>query len=163
MELGTTSKMAKTEARALQAEVRSILRQTAQDYNPRASIANELADQILESSAINTIKIRKGRNSVGVVLGPGDIFLKYRLDDPTRVKLKADQSVSNDEMAATRSLFDTVVSLTRPDISEEVRARLEARERRLKLMLFQLGRTDILRASREFRNLPGIKKMIKQV
>jgi hypothetical protein len=77
--------------------------------------------------------------------------------DPTRPsRLIAGRKVTNDEMAATRSLFDTQVALARGVEDGERREVLKRRRSRLNEMLDSLGRPDIIRALRDVDQLPGV-------
>lgn len=137
-------------------EIASILGQTARDYLPKSSLSGNLPKEVTDRNFNRPMRVRPGKKSIGVVLGwSRDITIKYRKEGPLRIKMKYDDSVSNDELAFVRGLFNVMWVLAGNSVSEDDVARLETRRRKLRFGLFQLGRLDILGAADRFRNLPG--------
>lgn len=68
--------------------------------------------------------------------------------DPVYPRMIPAERVSNDEVAATRALFDTEVTLAIGGLKAEDRDVIRQRRLRLSMMLADLGRPDIVGAMR---------------
>lgn len=141
-------------------EIITMVAPDVEDVLPKQPATVSYGDRYAEASVRLSscrVEIDKGE-LVTVALGwQGDMYITYDKYNRVPPKMDLKKSIPDGAIAATRCLFDTERELVSTPLNGEKRGSLKDRRLRLLFMLDDLGRRDIINASRNFGNLPGFR------